>query len=158
MTREKMRVYVDTSVYGGAFEPEGEEASRNVFRLVEQGRLVLVISPLVASEVAGAPPPVRDLFEQMAARAEHAAGQPDAEALMEAYLRAQVVSQRFETDALHVALATVSQCGMIISWNFRHIVNSRRIPLYNAVNVLQGYDHIAIYSPLELMEYDAEEV
>lgn len=153
-----MRVYVDTSVYGGAFEPNGEAASRNVFEMAEQGRLVLLISPLLRREIAGAPPEVRELFEQMASQAEQARGQIEAEALMEAYLRAGIVTENYEADALHVALATVNHCDMIVSWNFRHIVNFRRIPLYNAVNVLQGYGHIAIYSPMELMDYDAKEV
>ncbi|MBU0611195.1 MAG: PIN domain-containing protein [Armatimonadetes bacterium] len=153
-----MRVYADTSVYSGAFEANGEEPSRNIFRLAERGRLILVISPLLRMEIAGAPPMVQDLFEDMASRAEQAQGQAEAEALMEAYLRAGIVTENHEADALHVALATVNQCDVIVSWNFRHIVNFRRIPLYNAVNVLQGYGHIAIYSPMELMEYDAQEV
>ena len=44
----------------------------------------------------------------------------------------------------------------IVSWNFRHIVNLRRIPLYNAVNVLHGLGSIEIRSPLEVMSYEEE--
>jgi hypothetical protein len=51
-----------------------------------------------------------------------------------------------------VALATVSQASLIVSWNFRHIVNFNKIPMYNAVNTLHGYNRIAIYSPLEVIE------
>ena len=40
------------------------------------------------------------------------------------------------------------------SWNFRHIVNFQKIPRYNAVNTLNGYKEIAIYSPLEVIEYE----
>ena len=40
----------------------------------------------------------------------------------------------FFADALHVAVATVSGCSVIVSWNFKHIVNYRKIPLYNAIN------------------------
>jgi hypothetical protein len=40
---------------------------------------------------------------------------------------------------------------MIVSWNFKHIVNYQKIPLYNAVNILHGYGQIAIYSPLEVV-------
>jgi hypothetical protein len=45
---------------------------------------------------------------------------------------------------------------MIVSWNFSHTVNFRKIPLYNAVNTLYGYRQIQIYSPLELREADDE--
>ena len=67
------------------------------------------------------------------------------------------MSERFATDALHVALATASGVFMIVSWNFRHIVNFQKIPKYNAVNKLHGYNDIAIYSPLEVIEHEDEE-
>ncbi len=57
-------------------------------------------------------------------------------------------------DALHVALATVSRASLIVSWNFKHIVNFQKIPMYNAVNTLHGYRGISIYSPLEVIEYE----
>jgi len=41
-----------------------------------------------------------------------------------------------------------------VSWNFKHIVNFRKIPLFNAVNVLKGYRQIAIHSPLEVINYE----
>jgi hypothetical protein len=78
--------------------------------------------------------------------------------LQHAYLSAAIVSERFATDALHVALATVAGASMIVSWNFRHIVNFRKIPKYNAVNKLRGYNDIAIYSPLEVIEHEDEDL
>jgi len=53
---------------------------------------------------------------------------------------------------MHVALATVSNADLIVSWNFKHIVNFQKIPLYNAVNTLNRFGKIAIYSPLEVIE------
>jgi hypothetical protein len=82
---------------------------------------------------------------------------PDAFALQEAYLREGIVSEKYAADALHVALATVSNAKMIVSWNFKHIVNFQKIPLYNAVNKLKGYDSIDIYSPLEVIDTEDED-
>jgi len=45
-----------------------------------------------------------------------------------------------------------------VSWNFRHIVHFEKIPLYNAVNVLNGWGHIGIYSPLEVIEYEIKKI
>jgi hypothetical protein len=56
-------------------------------------------------------------------------------------------------DALHVAISTISGCDLIVSWNFKHIVHFDKIPKYNAVNVLNGYGRIGIYSPLEVIKY-----
>jgi len=65
-------------------------------------------------------------------------------------LDAGIVPAGSRLDALHVALAAVSHCAIIVSWNFRHIVNYRRIPMYNGINMAAGLNAIAIYSPLEV--------
>ncbi len=63
-------------------------------------------------------------------------------------------SEKYSTDALHVALATVSQASLIVSWNFKHIVNFQKIPMYNTVNTQHSYSEISIYSPLEVIDYE----
>ena len=45
---------------------------------------------------------------------------------------------------------------MVVSWNFKHIVHFKKIPLCNAINTLNGYSHIDIFSPPEVIEYDDE--
>ncbi|MEI6127857.1 MAG: hypothetical protein WCQ99_15025, partial [Pseudomonadota bacterium] len=46
--------------------------------------------------------------------------------LAQAYLKAKVVSPNYTDDARHVAIATVEQIDLIVSWNFKHLVNVRR--------------------------------
>jgi hypothetical protein len=41
-------------------------------------------------------------------------------------------------DALHVALALVARADALVSWNFKHLVQLRRIRGFHAVNVLRG--------------------
>ncbi|RKZ47314.1 MAG: hypothetical protein DRR16_21720 [Candidatus Parabeggiatoa sp. nov. 3] len=55
---------------------------------------------------------------------------------------------------LHVALATVAGCQLIVSWNFKHIVHFQKIPLYRAINIVKGYTEINIYSPPEVIDYE----
>jgi hypothetical protein len=71
--------------------------------------------------------------------------------LRQAYITAGIVTQKSLADALRVATATVSTCPVIVSCNFRHIVHFQKIPMYNAVNTLNGYDPIAIHSPREVL-------
>lgn len=59
-----------------------------------------------------------------------------------------------DDDALHVALATVGRADVIVSWNFRHIVNLGRIRLFHSANLERGYGLIEIRSPREVLEYD----
>ncbi|PZN68710.1 MAG: hypothetical protein DM484_31065 [Candidatus Methylumidiphilus alinenensis] len=74
--------------------------------------------------------------------------------LRDAYLSAGIVTPKSTDDATHVALATISQCEIIVSWNFKHIVHFQKIPKYNAVNALHGYRSINIYSPSEVISYE----
>ncbi len=148
---EPSRVYVDSSVFGGAFDEEFAEPTGAFFDQVRRGLFRIVISPLVQQELQQAPEAVRLLFDEMLLVAEVATVSEGAVRLQQAYLAARIVGQRAMTDALHVALATVAECDAIVSWNFHHIVNFGRIPKYNAVNVLQGFGSIAIHSPQEVL-------
>jgi hypothetical protein len=55
-------------------------------------------------------------------------------------------------DALHIALATVARVDVLVSWNFKHIVNLARIHAYNAVNLKRGYPLLEIRTPREIVE------
>jgi predicted nucleic acid-binding protein len=115
-----------------------------------------VTSPVVARELAEAPPEVREFSQPIADAGEEALITNEALRLHQAYLEAGIVGERQSDDALHVALATAAGCAVIVSWNFRHIVHLEKVPLYNAVNAMNGYNPLAIYSPLEVIEYEEE--
>ena len=56
-----------------------------------------------------------------------------------------------------LAVATVGECRLIVSWNFKHIVSFQKIPLYNGVNLSHGFGSIAIHSPLEVIENEDQD-
>jgi len=112
----------------------------------------MVLSEHTIRELAGAPEQVRKRLLEIPE--EHRlvlTDNDDADALAEAYLEHHVVELGSRSDALHVALAVVSNCDVLVSWNFKHIVNLGRIRLFNAVNLENGYRPIEIRSPKELM-------
>jgi len=158
MNARPVRTYADTSVFGGVFDSEFAEASRRFFESVRAGFFHLMVSAVVADELVKAPERVRDLFDEMLPLAEVIPISDEATALQEAYLNAKIVTSNWAEDAMHVALATVARCDLIVSWNFEHIVHFQRIPRYNAVNVLHGYPAIAIYSPLEVVSDENENI
>ena len=152
----KLRVYADTSVFGGPFDDRFREPSNSFFEQVRWGRFQLVTSPLVRSEIAPAPQEVQGLFNDLSPLTEIVDPSREALELRAAYVSAGIVTPKWAADALHVALATVAKCSLVVSWNFRHIVHFEKIPLYNAVNTLKGYPSIDIYSPLEVLDYGGE--
>ncbi len=155
-TVSALRVYIDTSVLGAVFDEEFSEVTAAFFRQASEGKIEIVVSALVEDEIADAPHDVRDLHESVLAYAETVAPSRDAILLQQAYLDAGVVGPKWADDALHVATATVSECDMIVSWNFRHIVHYDKKRKYNAVSILRGYKPIDILTPAEVIEYEEE--
>jgi predicted nucleic acid-binding protein len=150
------RVYVDTSVFGGIFDEEFAEASRAFFDQVQAGRFHLLTSALVSAELQDAPPDVQEWFSRFEPLLELITVSDQALTLSDAYVAAGVVTPRWADDALHVALATVHDAELIVSWNFRHMVNIDRIRGYNAVNLLSGYRTIDIRSPREVISNEED--
>lgn len=149
--KSKLRIYIDTSVFGGLYDAEFADASKVFFERVGCVDFQPVVSALVMTELVCAPAEVRNYFEKFVSCADMVDVNDDTIRLMHSYIDAGVVSAKWRDDALHVAAASVSRCAIIASWNFKHIVNYRKVPRYNAVNILNGYGPIAIHSPLELM-------
>ena len=149
-----LRIYLDTSIFGGLWDKEFREPTLILFEQIKTGKFDLVTSEVVQAEIELAPSRVQQSFKEFLPLAELVVVRQEAINLQQAYLRANIVSVSHTTDALHVALATVSDCSSIVSWNFRHIVHFQKVPLYNAVNLTQGYSQIAINSPQEVIIYD----
>ena len=51
---------------------------------------------------------------------------------------------------MHIATATVAGSDVLVSWNFRHMVNLRRIRAFNDVNRAMGHPTLDIRTPKEL--------
>jgi hypothetical protein len=149
-----IKVYADTSVYGGVFDDLFSEASGSFFEQVRAGRFQLVVSPLVRNELMKAPEHVWRFFIELAPVPEVVEVTPEAAQLRQAYMDAAIVGSKSMADALHVSLATVSDCRLIVSWNFKHIVHFQKIPLYNAINMANGYGLIGIHTPQEVIVHE----
>ncbi len=116
-------------------------------------RIYVDTSAIVEAEIEPAPNHIKDFFKKYAKLAEVASANEEALSLQQQYIISGVVTPKSLNDALHVAIATIAKCDLIVSWNFKHIVHFDKIPKYNAVNTLHGYSQIGIYSPLEVIEY-----
>jgi hypothetical protein len=154
----KLRVYLDTSVFGGVSDEEFSGPTASFFRAVLAGRYTVLVSEETVRELGDAPQAVKDVLDRIPGNAmERVALGPEVEVLAQAYVSAGVVGQANQSDAIHVAAATVARADLILSWNFRHIVNYSRIRGYNGVNALNGYPPIEIHSPLEVADGDEGE-
>jgi predicted nucleic acid-binding protein len=139
----RLKIYIDTSVIGGYFDPEFENESKALFKKFQEKEFDLVISDLTQSELTRAPKNVKDLINNL-----------EEISLAQEYINENVVGQTSMDDCLHIALATINKIDILVSWNFKHIVNIRRIRGYNAINILNGYPTLEIRSPKDIIDYE----
>ena len=66
------------------------------------------------------------------------------------YIEEGALTPKYESDAQHIAIATILKVDSLVSWNFRHMVNFFRIKQYNSINLKFGYSTIDIRTPKEV--------
>jgi len=148
----RLRVYLDTSVISAYFDtrrPERQAETQAFWRRLSE--LDVTISEVTEVELRGTtderlrqemqglvrPFNVIPLNAQMPGLARH-------------YLDRGIFPPAAVNDALHVACAVVSRQDLLVSWNFRHLVNRRCRAMINEANVARGYPSIDIVAPPEV--------
>lgn len=151
------RIYTDTSVIGGCFDEEFSNASTQLLHTFKTGDAILVVSDLTLLELQAAPYRVRAALEKIpSTHREDVELTEEAATLAERYIAAGVVVETKRVDAQHIALATISRVDVLVSWNFKHIVNLQRIHGYNSVNLRWGYPLLEIRTPEEVVNYEED--
>jgi len=148
---KKLRIYIDTSVIGGCFDDEFKKYSNLFFKQVKLKKYFVLLSPLTHVELENAPEKVKNILDTLPADSKiDVPFENEAKELAEAYIQTKIVGNSSIDDAYHVAIATVAGADLILSWNFKHIVNFEKICKFNSVNLAYGYKSIDIRSPMEL--------
>jgi hypothetical protein len=147
------RVYVDTSVFGGCFDPEWSEWSNRLMDEFPAGRKLAVLSNLTLAELEGAPERVSERVEQLPASSKPLVSfDEEALELAERYIEESALTPKMRLDAQHIATASVQRLDVRVSWDFRHIANLNRIRIFNAVNLMAGSSMLEIRSPREVLD------
>ena len=147
------RVYIDTSVIGGYFDEEFDFYTKLFFEKAELGKFKVILSDILTTELQGAPDKVVDFFKSIPkTQIEYVDQTEDSIILADSYLKEGVVGKTSRTDCRHIALATLVNADILISWNFKHIVNITRIRGYNSVNIKYGHRILEIRTPREILE------
>jgi len=157
---KKVHVYIETSVWSFAFAedvPEYRADTIAFFDLCRRRLFEPYVSSAVLSEIEFAEAPLRKRLEELvrSVRPVLLPWLPEADDLSKAFVRERAVPPSKPQDARHVAIAMAHDLDVLVSWNFRHIVNLRREERFNAVALLAGFHHhLRIVSPKELIYYE----
>jgi predicted nucleic acid-binding protein len=148
---KKLKIYLDTSVIGGSFDEEFKDHSIRLLENLKNDKIIGVVSEITIRELESAPDFVKNDFESYEEKLEIVSITDEIKELAENYIKDKIVTENYYEDALHIACATVYQVDLLVSWNFKHIVNFNRIIQFNAVNLKNGYKTLQIFSPMEVL-------
>lgn len=147
-----LKIYLDTSVIGGCFDDEFAEESNMLMEQIHSGKYFAVISDMTLKELESAPDNIKSILQNIPSKnLIEIAVTTEIIDLANKYLTEKVIPPWCEADALHIATATFHNVDLLLSWNFKHIVNVSRIMGYNSVNLREGYKSLEIRSPKEVV-------
>ncbi len=151
----KQRFYLDTSVFGGVFDKEFDEFTLQLFERIKLGKVTFIYSELVETELVKAPKKVKEYFLSLPKKSlEKAEITEEILMLATKYVEKKVVGATSFDDCIHIATATIHRADILVSWNFKHIVNVYRIRGYNSINLRMNYPSLEIRSPKEIIDYE----
>ena len=138
----KLRVYLDTSVFSAYCDKrvlDRQASTREFWKRL--GEFEATTSELAVEELRQADDQaLRTRFEELLGNVTVYPVTEEMRDLARCYLADGVFSPAMFNDALHVAAAVLSRQDVLLSWNFKHLVNRRRRAQVNQVNVQrQGY-------------------
>jgi hypothetical protein len=151
-----LKVYLETTLFNFYVDENRDAHAYTVklFKEIAEGKYEAYTSTYVTDELENAPEAKRDEMMRLIPEYDIAVLAPNEEAarIADIYIREGIIPQKYRTDGLHIAIATVNDLDMIVSMNFRHIVKRKTILATGKINNLNGYRAIEIYSPMEVVE------
>ena len=151
---KKLRVYIDTSVIGGCFDEDFLTWSNGLMKDVKLGHFKAVVSEITSREIEDAPEQVKIKYKDLIDYgSEILIVEEESLNLLAQYQKRKILPEKFSNDMLHIALATIAEVDILVSWNFKHIVHFDKIRQFNIVNRELGYKTLAIHSPMEVTSY-----
>ena len=159
MVLKKLKIYLDTSVISYLLADDTPEKMADTHKLWEQikaGQYDVVISSVTLGELNKCPEPKRqllsDFVEQI--RPKMQTFTDESLELAEKFIDFGILKQKSIDDCRHLAAAILSGSDVIVSWNFKHIVNAKTIKGMRIITTAEGYKDVIICSPTMLIEGD----
>ena len=148
----KLRVYLDTSVFSAYCDSRvtDRQAATEEF-WARREDFDLATSETAREELAEVPDEaVRTRLWALLQEVKIEPVTQEMRELARHYIGAGVFSPVMLNDALHVAAAVLTRQDVVLSWNFKHLVNRRRRAQVNQVNISLGLATVEIVAPPEV--------
>ena len=146
------KIYLDTSVisaYNDAREPEKAKQTRELLKKASP-EAEIYISTLVKEELSAIKNVERKKeLNALVSKYKSLVITDRVRELAEYYINNGLIPENHIEDALHLAIATIHEMDILVSWNYTHLVKLKTRHLVNALNLVSGYQEIEIILPIE---------
>ena len=155
----KLKIYLDTSFISHMHQLDVPDKMNDTIALwedIKAGEYHAVISEVTARELMKAPEPKRTIFADYLNEAnfEIFPVTNEVDELAQEIIRRGILTRKNLDDCTHIAAAILNNCDIIVSWNFKHLVNIKTINGVREIVVSRYYKPIDIYSPTMLLKGD----
>ena len=153
---KKLKLYLDTTVVSYLDQPERGEQHTDTHRLWEKikaGEFEAVISNVVEAEIGDCDELKKGTLNDYLDGIDYVNVKIDKRTVEVAsrFVDLAILKEKSFDDCQHIAAAIISGCDVIVSWNFRHIVNLKTMSGVKAVTALEGYNDLLICTPSTLI-------
>ena len=152
------RIYLETTLFNYYFDTDRDAHADTVtlFKEIAARKYEAYTSDAVLGELAKAPAEKRDAMLALVGEYNISVLQVTEEArrLADVYISAGIIPQKYRTDGIHIAVATIHEADIIVSMNFQHIVKLKTMQMTRVINTLNGYHPIEIRTPMEVIDYE----
>ena len=130
-----------------------------LWELFKQGRYQVFISDIVIQEINDCREEKLQVLRDYLKQIEYDIIETDSRTveLAEKFIDFGILRQKSFDDCQHIAAAILAGCDIIVSWNFKHIVNVKTIRGVKVITTLEGYKDLLIYPPSVLLEPEDNE-
>ena len=161
--KNKIRIYLDTSVISYLDQqdaPEQMKQTQEVWEILASGEYEIVISSIALTEIAKCDEKKLERLTSYISEIDYIDFDSNKEVneLADLIIQEEILRPKSKEDATHIAAAILSESDIILSWNFKHLVNIKTINGVRKICFNRSFNKIIdIYSPNILLEKEDDE-
>jgi predicted nucleic acid-binding protein len=157
----KQKVYLETTMFNYYFDKTKNAQPSTVafFEAIGSGEFEGYTSVYAYDELDKAPEPQRTNMLHLLDKYHITVldSSDEIDQLAEKYIATNIIPRKKNIDALHIAVASVNEMDIILSFNFKHINKLKTKTLIPAANRVSGYRDISIAQPEEVIDYEIDD-
>ena len=159
---KKIKIFLDTSVVSHLDHkdtPEKMEQTHELWEILKRNKYNVVIGQTVIEELEECKEPKKGLLYDYLAdiNYDYIENTDEIYKLAQEIVDFGILKKKNFDDCLNIATAILTDCNIIVSWNYKHMVNVETINGIRTITLAKRYNTIDIYPPNLLLEGDNED-